>query len=451
MHARSAVGAVRAAIDRRDALGGDFRRFWLGQSVSALGSSFTLFALPLLVFRLTGSAMGLAAALAAGFLPYPLLGLVIGAWSDRVDRKRLMIRADVARALVIATVPLLSAAGMLSVWWIYAVAFAQTTLGILFDAGRSAAVQRLVARDQLVVANGRLQAAFAAMQLAGPPLAGAAVFVLPLASVLLGDAASFLVSALSLTLVRADFGGREGRREKRRLRTEIGEGLRCVLANPRIRNVSLMLAVATFLYAPASAELVLFAKQRLHAGDSELGLLFGAGSLGSLVFALLAPLLARRLGFAARTFGVAALKGVLLMTFAVVGQFWLGAATWLLVLGFGTLFGVSSEAQLQELVPNELMGRVRSTVTALSWSLIPVGTLLGGLLVETTGSVPLLYASAGAGIAAVATLFLVLSAERAPLPTPQARLRRRAAAVATQPGPDTTIGIEAPESGTVAG
>ncbi|MGZ4411289.1 MAG: hypothetical protein ACXVY8_04060, partial [Gaiellaceae bacterium] len=211
------------------------------------------------------------------------------------------------------------------------------------------------------------------------------------------------------------------------------------------------LAVATFLYAPASAELVLFAKQRLHAGDSELGLLFGAGSLGSLVFALLAPLLARRLGFAARTFGVAALKGVLLMNFAVVGQFWVGAATWLLVLGFGTLFGVSSEAQLQELVPNELMGRVRSTVTALSWSLIPVGTLLGGLLVETTGSVPLLYASAGAGIAAVATLFLVLSAERAPLPTPQARLRRRAAAVATQPGPDTTIGIEAPESGTVAG
>jgi len=120
----------------------DFRRFWLGQTISALGNSFTLFALPLLVFKLTGSAISLAVALAVGFLPYPLFGLVIGAWSDRLDRRRLMIGTDIGRALVIATIPVLSLAGVLPLWWIYLVAFAQTTLAIAFDAHSPMAASR---------------------------------------------------------------------------------------------------------------------------------------------------------------------------------------------------------------------------------------------------------------------------------------------------------------------
>ncbi len=391
----------------------DFSRFWLGQTISALGNSFTLFALPLLVFKLTGSAMSLAVTLAVGFLPYPLLGLVIGAWSDRLDRRRLMIGTDVGRALVIATIPALSAAGVLSVWWIYLVAFVQTTLAIAFDAGQSAAVQRLVRREQLVAANGRLQAAFAAASLVGPPLAGAIVLLFPLEAVLFGDAISFLVSAFSLLVIATSFGGRERHSPEHRLRSDIAEGLRYVLGNPVLRNLSLMLAVATFFYASASAELVLFAKERLHASDTQVGLLFGAGSLGSLLFALAAPALARRLDFRARTFGAAALKGLLLVSLAAVAQIWLGIVVWLLVLGFGTLFGITSEALKQELVPNELLGRVRSITSVLSWSLIPVGALLGGVLIEATGSPSLLYVCAGAGIAVVATGFFVASRESA--------------------------------------
>jgi len=185
-----------------------------------------------------------------------------------------------------------------------------------------------------------------------------------------------------------------------------------VLGDPLLRNFSLMLAAATFFYYPAAAELVLFAKERLQASDTQVGLLFGAGSLGSLLFALAAPAVARRLGFRARTFGAAALKGLLLVSFAVLAQFWLGAVVWLLVLGFGTLFSITSEALKQELVPNELLGRVRSITSVISWSLVPLGVLLGGVLVETTGSPPLLYACSGSGIAVVASFFLVTSRER---------------------------------------
>ncbi len=98
-------------------LGGDFWRFWIGQTVSNLGSSFTLFALPLLVFKLTGSPLNLGLITAFEFLPYLLFGLVLGAWVDRVDRKRMMIATDIARAVAIASITLLAGLDLLAVWW----------------------------------------------------------------------------------------------------------------------------------------------------------------------------------------------------------------------------------------------------------------------------------------------------------------------------------------------
>src|SRR3954454_8426134 len=128
----------------------DFAKFWIGQSISNLGNSVTMFAVPLLIYKLTGSALNLGLASAATMLPYLLFGLVIGAWVDRVDRKRLMIFADIARACVIATIPLLAAFDALHVWWVYAVAFLSSTISIGFDSSQFAAIPSLVQSDDLV-------------------------------------------------------------------------------------------------------------------------------------------------------------------------------------------------------------------------------------------------------------------------------------------------------------
>src|SRR3954454_8206212 len=96
-----------AAPQSEPGLGGDFWKFFGGQTVSNLGSSVTLFALPLLVYQLTGSALNLGIVTAAEFVPYLLFGLIIGAWVDRVDRKRLMIVTDLLRAAVVGSIPVL--------------------------------------------------------------------------------------------------------------------------------------------------------------------------------------------------------------------------------------------------------------------------------------------------------------------------------------------------------
>src|ERR1700737_1182211 len=95
----------------RQKISSDFWKYWTGQTISNLGSSITLFALPLIVYKLTGSALNLGLSMAMNMLPYLLFGLLLGAWTDRVDRKRMMIFTDIGRAAIIATIPLMSLMG----------------------------------------------------------------------------------------------------------------------------------------------------------------------------------------------------------------------------------------------------------------------------------------------------------------------------------------------------
>src|SRR5262245_37200272 len=109
-------------------LGADFWTFFSGQTTSTLGNAVTLFASPLLVYELTGSALNLGLTAAVAFVPYLLFGLPLGAWVDRVDRRRLMIVTDLLRAAIIGAIPLLSALDALSIWHVYLAAFLAATL-----------------------------------------------------------------------------------------------------------------------------------------------------------------------------------------------------------------------------------------------------------------------------------------------------------------------------------
>jgi hypothetical protein len=192
--------------------GRDFWIYFAGQGISQLGSSFTAFALPLLVFRLTHSATNLALTMAANFVPYLLFGLVLGADVDRVNRKRMMVLVDLARGAVIAVLPILYLAGSLRIGWIYGVAFVQATLGILFEAGEFAAIPSLVADDELVTANGRVMAtnSTAALRQAIVPnhLFGRVISVagvLAWSAIPLGAVAG--AAAISVSSVRAVYAG----------------------------------------------------------------------------------------------------------------------------------------------------------------------------------------------------------------------------------------------------
>jgi MFS family permease len=406
------LGAETTRLPRRRVTA-DFLKFWAGQTVSNLGSSVTVFALPLLVFKLTGSPLNLGVTSATSFLPYLLFGLVIGAWADRVDRRRLMIATDLARALLIALIPLAADAGLLRIWWLYAVAFLSSTLTIAFDSAEFAAIPSLVqSRDDLVTANGRIQASYYAAQVAGPLLAGLLIATISVQQVFWLDAASFLVSAASLLAVRRRFNlepaateGAQGAGGRRSIRRDVADGLRYVLRHPVLRSISIMMAIINLISATTFAQLVLFAKEHLSATDSQVGLLYSAGSVGVVVLSLAAGRLRRRLPFSKVALGALVLDGLMIVAMSVTRHYWLALVLWAAASGLGIMFNINTGSLRQQIVPNEMLGRVISIAAVLAWSAIPVGTLLGGVAVQRTGNVALVYGIIGGLVALVALAF----------------------------------------------
>jgi len=372
----------------------DFWRFWVGETISAFGSSFTQFAIPLLVFKLTGSALYLAASAALFTVPHLLFGLLIGAWTDRTDRRRLMISTDLLAALTVASVPLASAEGILSVSWVLAVVFVASTLAIFFEAAQFGAIPSLVEATDLVTANGRIQASFAAATVAGPLAAGALLVVLPVEQLLYVDAASFVVSALMLSLIRRPFNPPLARRATS-IRQDVVEGLRYVLRHPILRNISAMMALVNLVSVTAFAQLVLLAKSRYAATDAQIGILFAAGGVGVFVCSLAAGPLRSRWTFGTVALGSLMLSGVLTVALAFAPSYWIAVPLWGLSAGLGILFNINTGSLRQMIVPSQMLGRIITIAMVLAWSANPIGAIAGGVAIERTGDVQLVYAAVG--------------------------------------------------------
>ena len=360
------------------------------------------------MFRLTGSALALGATLAIYTAPQLFFGLAIGAWTDRTDRKRLMIVVDLLSAVTIASVAVASFAGLLSLWWIYAVVFVSSALSIFFMAAEFGAIQSLVDAGELVSANGRIQASFAAAAVLGPLTAGALLVFVPVEAILLLDAASFLVSAAMLSLIARPFNAPLTKRATS-IRQDIVEGLRYVLSHPVLRNISLMMAMINMVGATVFAQLVLFAKQALRAEDSEVGLLFAAGGAGVVLLSLAAGPLRKRWSFGNVALGALMLSGLLTIAFAYTTSLWIAVVLWALVSGLGILFNINTGSLRQSIVPNHMLGRVISIAMVLAWAANPVGALAGGILIERSGDVRLVYAVIGLLTFLIALAFRVAS------------------------------------------
>jgi MFS family permease len=395
----------------------DFGRFWTGQTISNFGSAFTSFALPLLVYELTRSALGLAIAGVVSFLPWPLFGLVAGAWVDRVDRKRLMIIADILRAAALVSIPALAAARMLSIWWIYTMAFVTATLSVGFTLAQIAAVPSLVGRDDLVAANGRIQASYSAAAIAGPAMAGVLATWLTVPPLLYFDAASFLISAGSLALIGRSFNTTRTK-PITPIHQDIADGLRYVLRHRLVRAIVALAAISNFLIPTIRAQLVLFADQRFHASAIQLSWCYAAGPVGALIFSLIAGRVSRSLAFSCIVLGSNVLYGLAVLLLALAPALWVALPLLVLSAGLLTLFNITQGSLRQRIVPHEFYGRVGGAVNVIAQSSAPLGVLVGGLVIAATNKVTLVYGGIGAAmiLASVGFTFTALGRAEQYLP-----------------------------------
>jgi MFS family permease len=374
----------------------DFWKFWTGQTISVLGSAFSGFALPLLVFQLTHSALNLAITTLTWALPHLLFGLVIGAWVDRADRKRLMIAVDLLLAATMLTIPAIAFVHELNVYWVYAVDFAASTLGLIFQQAEFTAIPSLVGGGDLVTANGRINASYQAAGVLGPAIAGAIVSVVPVTSLYAVDSASYLVSGVALALVGVSFNvAATATRERSSILADIKEGLGYVVRHPVLRNISLMMMLYNLVDATANAQAVLYAKERLHTTNLELGVLFASAGVGSVLFSLVAGRFRRRFSFSFVVLGCLMAAGLTLAVFAAVPWFWLAVPLYTLHSGFASLLNINTFSLRQAIVPNNMLGRVLGVAGVLAFSATPIGSLVGGFVIQQTQNVAVVFGTIG--------------------------------------------------------
>ena len=385
----------------------DFRRYWLARAMSLTGSMVTAVALPVLVYRLSGSPLLTALVSALEAAPYLLTGLFAGALSDRWNRRRVMVSADLVNALVIASIPLAHWLGVLTVAQVLVVGFLVQMIYTFFDGANFGALPVLVGRARVAQANAAVWTASSLIELFVPPLAGLALAVLSPATLLSIDALSFVASATAVRgIVRAMSELREGQAPLRPkvVFADIAEGVRFLVGHPGVRTMTLVGSLQSFAGGGFVALMVVWCDRVLHVGTSGLrfGLVFGAWGIGGLVAALGLPRLLKRLPPAAITLYAMPVSAVLGIVTAVMPT-WPLAGIALLAWGSAyVLVIVNAISYRQQVTPEQLLGRVNTAGRMLSWGVgWTVGSLVGGVIGSQLGVRPAMVVMGLFGFVAV--------------------------------------------------
>jgi len=381
----------------------DFRRFFAGQAVSLVGDQISLIALPLVaVLVLDANAAEMGYLTAAGLAPNLLFALHAGAWVDRRgQRRRTMLATDVGRAAIVATVPLAYAFDALTLWHLYAVAFASGTLSVLFFVSYSGLFVALVPRERYVEANALLHGSRAFSFVAGPSLGGALVQALSAPLALVADALSFLGSALSL----ARIAPAEPPAEQAE-RGHLAAGARYIAGSPIMRASLGATATINFFNFVFWALFVLYATRGLHVRPGVLGLVLGAGAVGGVVGSALTSRLARRIGVGpAFALGCVVFPAPLVLVPLAGGPRWLVLALLFLAeLGSGlgvVLLDISAASIFAALVPDRLRARMAGAYMVVNSGVRPLGSLAGGALGSAIGLRATLWIASLGAIAGV--------------------------------------------------
>lgn len=390
--------------------GRDFRLLWTGQSISKAGSAVTTFALPLAaVESMHASPLEMSVLNAMTWLPWLVIGLQAGAWVDRREKRRLMIGCQLGSAAVIGSIPVLSLLHVLTFWYVLVAAFVAGSLNVIFTASYNAFLPFLVGVRNLLGANQRLTGSEQVANVTGPGLGG---LIAQLATAVFGlfiDAGSFLVSAACLLSIREpEPSGSQAGKRRPTLWSDVGTAIGFVLRDRYLRVLLANTASANLFLSGMQALMVVFLIRTADVGQWGVGAITIAISVGGGLGALLAPWISRRLGSARALLVSTPVTGFFGLLFPLAGHgVWLalaliGVMAWSVGVVTKNVIGGSFR---QAYCPPEMLGRVATSIRFVIFGVMPIGSLLGGVLATAFGIRPALWILATANVLAGYVLF----------------------------------------------
>ena len=364
-------------------LGRSFRWLLSATVINNIGDGIAISAGPLLVASQTRDPFLVSMALLSQYLPVLLFGVLGGTIADRVDRRRMVVVVDLARAVVLSVLVITVVSGNVNIAVVLATLFLLGTAETFADSASSALLPGLVDRNDLGIANARLQGAFLVTnQLVAPPI-GAFLFAAGMALPFATNAACFALGAVLISRVVASAS--HELREQSSLRAEMVEGIRWLLAHPPMRTLALTIFTFNVTFGAAWSVLVLYAIERLGMDEVGFGLLTTATAIGGIIGVLSYGRLERRFSLADIMRAGLIIETLTHLSLALNTVPAIALATFVVFGAHEFVWGTTSTVVRQRAVPDELLGRVGGVYRVAIMGGLVIGTPIGGLLARTFG------------------------------------------------------------------
>ncbi|MCX4237077.1 MFS transporter [Streptomyces ortus] len=390
--------------------GREFRLFWFGETTSLLGNGIAVVALPLVaVITLHADTFVVGMLTSVAYLPWLILGLPAGAWVDRLSRRPVMLVSDAVSFVTFASVPAAAWADVLTVPHLLVAAFTGGCANVFFTTAHRAYLPALLRDEELLAGNARLQGSESTAEVIGPGLAGVLVQAFGAVAGLLANALSFVVSWLCLRAIRTTEPPPlpSPALRRRRLRTEVGDGLRFLFRDPVLRTLAVFSAVSNIALTGLSSIEVAFLVRTVGVGEAVLGAVLTLCGLGGVLGVVLSHPVSRRFGTARAALAFQLCAAPFTLLFPLTGP---GAGlAFFVVGGVGGGAGVVAASIItdtfrQRYCPPDLIGRISASAAVISFGAIAVGGLLGGALGELFGVRETLWAMSGLQVLSTAIL-----------------------------------------------
>lgn len=363
----------------------NFGLLWVGESTSAVGSSITTVALPLVaVSTLHASPAAITLITASSWLPWLVIGLPVGVWVDRWPRRRTLLIANVASAFVLIAIPVAAWTNLLTMTVLLVTALLAGTAGVFSNVAFNAFLPHLVSGQDLMEGNSKLQTSASVAQVAGPGLGGLLAQVVGAVNGILVDSFTFLVSAACLLGLRPEPEPPRSAVDRTGMLRQIADGIAFITRGTLLKAVLVVAALTNFAMLGIMALRVVYLVRTDGAPPGTVGLVIGLGSLGGVVGAALAARASRRFG-SARTYlvaNVAAVPFALLLPLGGLTAFALGS---FVVLTGATAANVMTMTFRGNFVPAHLLGRVVAASRLFVFGAIPLGAVTSGLMASALG------------------------------------------------------------------
>jgi len=366
----------------------DFRRLWIGETVSKFGSAVSQIALPLVaILYIEASTFEVGVLVTLEYLAFLVVGLPAGAFVDRMRMRTVLIVNDVVRAVAIGSIPVAAWLDVLEMPQLYVVALVVGVSTVFFDVANQSYLPELVSRDELVEGNAKLTATESIAMIAGPGLAGLLIQVLTAPFALLVDAFSFLWSASWITAIKRRVPKPE-RKPDRHLGREIAEGLKFVVGNRLLRSIAMCTGSSNFFTSMSAAVIMVLLARQLDLSPGVIGLLTSVSAVGGLVGSLLARRIASWLGQGPTIWASTLVAAPLGFVAPFMQRDWtlaLYAVAQLVFFVAVVVYNIAQVSFRQGLTPHALLGRMNATMRFVVWGTMPIGAFIGGVLGSTIG------------------------------------------------------------------